>query len=410
MELGKNHLVLLLIGISLITINPRVNGWNEASRMALTQSLVENGSFTIDKSPFTQTGDKVYIDGQFYSDKPPLPSILAAAAYFPIYHLGIHLDYGWNLAYYLIILFTIKFWWVLSILAFRRILILTGVAEDQLTKLTLIFAFASLAFSWSATFNNHSLAASWSTIALMYYLQGDRRSNQVQDLMLSGLFFGLAGAADVPISIFFLSFGILVFMKQKFSTGLFVYLGAGLTPLSIYGLVNYFISGSLVPVQIVGEHFQFAGSVWGQGLQVNSLLETLQYGFLSLFGVRGFVWYNPLLIILIPLIVAQMKTENRHRDEAIAIGLSSIILILYYIIFTQNYGGWSYSIRWFVPLLPYFYLFLTSLEIDRNRYTRIIVPISIIISIIGLINPWSNADLHPVPLIANLKQLSLFLF
>ena len=77
----QKFLVPLLIIVSLLTINPRINGWNEASRMALTQSIVEHHELTIDQSTFQDTGDKLFINGQFYSDKPTTPSFLAALVY-----------------------------------------------------------------------------------------------------------------------------------------------------------------------------------------------------------------------------------------------------------------------------------------------------------------------------------------
>jgi hypothetical protein len=39
--------------------------------MATVQTLVEQGTFIIDRTEFNRTGDKVFIDGHFYSDKTP---------------------------------------------------------------------------------------------------------------------------------------------------------------------------------------------------------------------------------------------------------------------------------------------------------------------------------------------------
>lgn len=409
----KKSILFLLIGISLVTVNPRINGWNEASRMALTQSLVEHGTLVIDESTFTQTGDKVYINGHFYSDKPPVPSILAALVYLPLYQLGIQLDQGWNLAYYLIILFTVKFWWLISVLAFAEIMKIRAVEGQKLVNMVLIFAFASLAFTWSVTFNNHSLAASWLTIALMYYMNW-KNTDSMSQLAVAGLFFGLSGSADVPTSLFLLGFAILVIHRRGLSWALLVFLFTGLVPLGIYGLINYSISGSLVPVQVVGEHFSYEGSVWGQGLQINSLWETTNYLFLTLFGAKGFIWYNPLLLLLIPALAFHIQQRQVHRAEGLVIAVSSIMILLYYSIYTQNYGGWSYSIRWFVPLLPLLYLYLSDLHrlmVDRDKVKILnwIVGTSIMISIVGLINPWSNPTYHGIPFLANLKQFVGFI-
>ena len=61
--------------------------WNDESRMATIQSLVESKTLVIDHSDFAATGDKVFVAGHFYSDKPPLPAILGAITYAPFTHL-----------------------------------------------------------------------------------------------------------------------------------------------------------------------------------------------------------------------------------------------------------------------------------------------------------------------------------
>ena len=54
------------------------HSWQEESRMATIQTLVEQGTFVIDHTEFNRTGDKVFINEHFYSDKTPLLSVAAA--------------------------------------------------------------------------------------------------------------------------------------------------------------------------------------------------------------------------------------------------------------------------------------------------------------------------------------------
>ena len=405
--------LVFLIFVSLISINPRINGWNEASRMALTQSLVEHDSFSIDESTFLRTGDKVYIDGHFYSDKPPLPSMLAALVYWPLYQLGFRLENGWNLSYYLIILLTVKLFWLAAVLAFKKTLVLLQVERDTIPFFVVIFAFASIMFTWSATFNNHSLAASSMAIAFMYYLSGkiERKHTAV---LVSGFFFGLAGAMDIPTSIFLVGFSLLVFNEWKLSRTTISFISAALIPLSLHLAVNYSIGHTLLPLQVVPEFFDYQDSVWGEGVRANSLWVTLYYAIGSLLGTRGFLWYNPLLFLLIPLFVKESISGKTIKLESRIFALTGLIFITYYFIFTPNYGGWSYSIRWFVPLLPYFFIYLFKVRkyLDSRRDRQLIgvvVGFSILISLIGLINPWSNPEIHAIPVIANLKQLFRFM-
>jgi len=54
--------------------------WNVSSRLNLTYALAEYGTFRID--PYhSNTGDKVFFRGHYYSDKAPGLSLLAVPGY-----------------------------------------------------------------------------------------------------------------------------------------------------------------------------------------------------------------------------------------------------------------------------------------------------------------------------------------
>ncbi|HET7376862.1 MAG TPA: hypothetical protein VFK30_09150, partial [Anaerolineae bacterium] len=71
--------LFVLLWASLTKID--THSWQEESRMATIQALVEQNTFIIDYTEFNRTGDKVFINGHYYSDKPPLLSVVAAGAY-----------------------------------------------------------------------------------------------------------------------------------------------------------------------------------------------------------------------------------------------------------------------------------------------------------------------------------------
>jgi hypothetical protein len=60
--------------------------WSPVSRFAVTSSIVERGELDID--PLADaTGDRAPYGGHWYSDKPPVPALLAVPAY-ALFHLG----------------------------------------------------------------------------------------------------------------------------------------------------------------------------------------------------------------------------------------------------------------------------------------------------------------------------------
>lgn len=54
--------------------------WNPASRFALTRAIVEHGTFEITRYA-DSTGDRAKVGERFFSDKAPVPSLLAVPAY-----------------------------------------------------------------------------------------------------------------------------------------------------------------------------------------------------------------------------------------------------------------------------------------------------------------------------------------
>ena len=69
------------------------HSWQEESRMATVQTLVEQGTFAIDHTDFNRTGDKVFVNGHFYSDKTPLLSVATAGLYSVLHNaFGLTLD------------------------------------------------------------------------------------------------------------------------------------------------------------------------------------------------------------------------------------------------------------------------------------------------------------------------------
>jgi hypothetical protein len=408
----KVTLALMLLALPLIA--PSATSWNSASRMAMIQSIVERHSFVIDESDFIDTGDKVFIDGHFYSEKAPLPAFIGVLAYFPLYHLGIELDTGRTLAQYLIVLLTVKLLWSVALLAFCHSLGFTPLDRPSRRLLVVALGFGSLFLSFSSVFNNHCFAASFLSIGFYFYLRFQARGAADPDALLAGLFLSLAGACDVPTSLFFVAFGALMMRRtRRVRTGVLYCLPLLLTALPTLAFY-YAISGSVVPVQLRPEYFDFPGSLFASperlaGLRVNRGTFLLEYSFDLLLGPRGFLLYNPLLFVAIPGLVRELVSRRPFRAESATIGVASTIIVAYYALMTTDYSGWSYSTRWFIPLLPLWFFFLHGYLEDlgsrRKLFFGTLLAVSGALAAIGLLEPWSDPNLSTIPLISNLKQL-----
>jgi hypothetical protein len=411
---GKNILLFLAL-VSILIVIPDPKSWNDESRLAAIESVVERGTLVIDNSTFVGTGDKIFVNGHFYSDKTPLSSLMGAVVYFPLHMLGFRLSQDASVAYYCITFFTVKALWILSLLAFHATLGLMRGNPATRAVHTLAFGLASIHLSWSTVYNNHSLAASLITIAFHFYMRSRQTGRPARDMFVSGFLFSLAGNIDVPTTAFYATFLVLILLDASRRKHVTHYLLPCLI-LAIPALaMNYSITGGFGPLQTDPSYFDYPGSPWKgaeklSGTEMNSLPFFLSYALNCLFGRRGFLVYNPLLLAFIAHLVRGMFGRTDFRKESIGIGITSAVVMLYYFLYTSNYGGESYSIRWFVPLLPLLYLggygFFANFCGLKKKAFALVFAASVCISAIGMINPWAGSTWSQTPLIDNV--LSLF--
>lgn len=401
----------MIVLFSSLIIIPKIRSANDTSRMATIQAIVEFNTFSIDSTKFTSTNDKVFINGKFYSDKPPFPSVLGAVIYFPLYHLGFKLDYEWNTAYFLITLLTVKLFFLISIFCFYKLLILVNFQGNKIL-LTSFAAFGSIYFSWSSTFNNHILAGSFLMIGLFYWIKATQ--NILSDskyLFLSGLYFLLAGISDIPILLFFCGFLFLLFFQKLQWKNILIFILPLLLTLLPYLLHNYLISGSIKPFQIEKHFFDYPNSIWIKnnalsGIEQNSTQFVLTNALRLLLGSKGFLIYSPITFISIwTIIFYRKKFKNIGREIRISL-ICSWLIFVYYSFYSNNLSGGSYSIRWFVPFLPmiifFSFPFFEEMKEIKNRIIKLLLVLSIIISTVGIINPWSKTYYSENSFVANI--------
>lgn len=412
------RLFAVLAVIGLVSILPHYASANDGSRMAAIESLVERHTWVIDDTGF-DTIDRVFIDGHFYSDKLATVTLLGAAAYWPLHAVGVRLGTGWSLGYFLITLLVVKSLWLLGILAFYRTLRLTRLEEAGRLWLTAALGFGSLYFTWSATFNSHEVAASliaigfWLLVTEAHVDTGPRPGR----LLAAGTCLGLAASCDPTLLAATAAFlGYVVSDARLRSTWWAFVIGSIVALLPAFW-VNVLISGSPIPVQLVPAYFDYPGSPWSADLQltgeaVNRGWPLVTYAAGMLLGSRGFLLYNPLLLLALPLLAREAFGGRQFTREARAVVVSSLAVVAYYVLFSVNYGGWSYSIRWFVPLLPLWLFFLHPFLVGWGRRRQVVfgglLAVSVVIAAIGVLNPWSALDGTQQPILANLYQAREF--
>jgi len=314
------------------------------------------------------------------------------------------------------VLLIIKGLYIFGLYCFYRSLEFTGISTGNRNLIFISLAFGSLLFTWASTFNNHVIAAFAIMAGFYYYFMYSYVKNKRVYLLLSSIFFALAGNSDMPMMLFYVVFGMLIINKSRINDFLIYYLMPGIVVSMPTLITNLYIHGSFLPLQIISEYFIYDGSPWIDnseeklsGISANNILYILIYGINILIGERGFLLYTPVLLISIPCIYYVIRNREKFYLEAAAVSITSLVILLYYLIFTSNYGGWSYGIRWLVPLLPVLIFFNYRYFIDAGtikiKIYQSFTMIGIFISIIGVYDPWTDITKNSNPLISNLAQV-----
>jgi len=423
--------VITFIILALFT-KTYVGSGNVGSRFATIESLVERGTFVIDDSTFfgnaktypivgekpvmrknnyeaiNGTNDKVLINGHFYSDKPVVLPFLASGPYWVLNNLGINFRNHGGLATYLLTLFTVGI--AVSFLAmfFYKFSKKNKINDKNSLILTFSLIFATLIFPFSVTFNNHIIAACFIFISFYLLMYGNKNWHYY----IAGLLASLATVIDlVSGGIFMVGYLLYPIFKKKYVNSIFYLLGL-IIPLLLHAVLTIPITGDILPGSMHAEYWQYPGSgfdetsltgVAKQGSSVNVLV----YSFHSLLGYRGLFLYTPLLALSIFL---ALKNINKNfKIESILILISCGLIISYYMLFSDNYGGWSYGIRWFVSFIPMLFLFNVYVFKENNyKLVKIFYILSVIslgFSIIGVYQPWTDMWYSQIPFINNLREI-----
>jgi len=388
-------LVLTLAGTS-----DHAGSWNDSSRLAMVESLVDEQTFAIDRSIFVspeilpeklsqpvKTCDKLWIHGHYYSDKTPVPGLLMA---------GVYQVWKWA---------TVQtarscpegfVWWV----TFWSSGLASGVAvwclfllgrplglglRDRLL-LTGSFGLATLAPIYARQVNNHSLLLAVGAALLlgMAHLARAVQAGRQPRLLLFGLglLIGLGYTIDQGAGPVLLvtAFALLAYRCRPVSALLLVVAGA-VPWLVLHHACNHAIGGTFQPANAVPEYFAWPGCPFDAGHMTGAYNHAdvghlLVYAGQLLIGKRGFLAHDLALWLTLPALVVFVRRRSAELPEILS-GLAWFAgTFLLYSLESTNGGGQSRSVRWLVPLLAPAYYVLAVMLRDLPQYRRDFVILS----------------------------------
>lgn len=379
---------LILLAAAFVFVKCEISlAGNETSRLAVIQSLVDNGTFDITNSLF-RTPDKAFLNGKYYGDKPPLLTWLSAGEYFLLarvfgltfenaYHTVIFLLY---LPYFLVSAATGFIFFILLTDFLPRAPLPWRIAASALSVLS------TLVFSYSVTIGNHGVCAFLLMLLLLRMRRAEEHDMRLRDAFYCGLVTGLIFNCEFVLGgvcglgIFFFCITWPGTMKLRVQRGLCYIAGAALL-IACEGLMNAAAYGSPLPLYLLTHKPDIAHK------------DYLYYAWNVLFGFEGFFLYMPACLFIFPVLCRPFPGRGRAAWYILSCCLGATLLFL---AGTSDYGGFCYGYRFLVPIAPVLllYVFLSFHVKKRKGLCGGILALAllwgVITSLAGTLNPWNS--------------------
>ncbi len=362
------------LAVAAASARPWAGAWNDGSRLATVESLVDRGTLAIDESTFVAvppertpyrgialdkgTLDKLLIDGHYYSDKSPVPALLLAAVYqFLQWLTGLSARLHPAAFCYLMTLASSGAAYVCAVVSVFLLGRQLGLTLPWRLALTASFALATVASVYARHANNHALLLGVAAV-LTLQLAHLTATSPWWRLALIGSLAGLGYTIDLgagpPL---LLASGVVAAWQDGrwLKTAALCTLGA-LPWLGLHHAVNFATGGTIGPANAVPAYFDwpgcpFHGTAMTGSWHHHSVFDFAVYALAMLFGKRGFFGHNLPLFLLLPGAVFLLRRRPRETPLLAFAALWAGGTWLLYAANSRNYSGMNLTIRWFVPLL-----------------------------------------------------------
>jgi len=368
--------IYLFLTVYLLPMFPHGGSANELTRWATAASLVETRSFEISWTEplIGKNVDTARVDNRLYSNKAPGIAVLAA----PLYAIVRPFVGPPDASNIRVTWFVMRF--VLSSLP----LLLLGLwlyrkGADELSLATLLFA--TPLFVYSLLLFSHVLVA-----VLIYFafrMIYDKDAGDPRNCLWAGLASGLAVSCEFPalIPVAILGVGILFTDKENRMARINQFVLGG-TPFAVLlMLYNAALFGSPFSMSYAYESFPEWAEVAGQGFYGIGF-PSLSAAYLLLFSPsRGLLFTAPILVLaIVAFFTSRDRSSLRHRVKIAAIIITIVVMCGH----SAAHGGWAFSARYLIMIVPLMLDSLFEREADTipSFWTGILFSISLILSVI----------------------------
>ena len=388
LQLGYRHekLVLLLVAVTALSFVHYISA-QDTSRLALTQSLVLDGSVRIDRW-HEKTIDKAFFGDHYYSDKAPGVSFLAAPSFALMRELHLVDEASarngvWNKQPLL---------WLLRVLTggagFLAAVALVGrtaesIAADTGAATALAFGLGTLVMPFAATTFGHVLAAAlgFGCFVAVWNAAICKRNAW---LFAGGVCGGLACVVEYQAAV--ITAVVFLYVAARGARGALVF-ACGVLPgvlaLALYNVAAFDSPHHLSYRYVASERFaeQQAKGLFGIGIPDPDALARV------LMSRHGLLVESPVLVLA--AIGLALLWQKGARSEAAVCATISLLFLLMDSGYFDPFGGVSPGPRFFIPALPFLALGLAC-AFERWRRVTVFVTMISIASMLYQTATWSG--------------------
>lgn len=409
-QLAGYAVLAIAVAIAIIGARDYAGGWNDGSRLATVESLVDQRTWAIDHSVFVEvpsdrllsdkpfpyprddpssiygTQDKILVRGHYYSHKSPLPALVIAGGYAVWQKItGDTAHDRCDEFCYWMTLVSSGSAFVVAVMAIFALGGALGLRLSDRMAITSSFGLATVLPAYSRNVNDHILllavvaVLTVNLVRLAQAVADDASRRPIWPrLAILGTLAGLAYTIDLAAGPLLLmtALACVIYRLGRNWAGLAIFLVAALPWVALHQSLNYTIGGTLTPLGSVAEYFDWPGSPFRRetltGFWNHASLLGFAYYLAALLvdPQRGFLLHNLPLLVLVPGTVRLARRRTSEWFELLALTGWAAGVWLIYGALSVNFSGDCCSIRWFVPLLAPGYLALAILLRDDVRYRR----------------------------------------
>jgi hypothetical protein len=404
---------LFLATFCIVALLTKTDPQASQSRLGTVESIVERGTYQLDDSTFTNTIDKVYTDGHFYSHQPPLLSALEVPVYWLLHLSGARFhNRGKFVMTYAFTLLTNGLALALTVLVFADILAMAAVGPPFKDAWAMLLPLGTWLLPYGLVTNNHGISGLLMTVLIWLLLkvewQGATRPRTFSIGAVLGL---LVGIEILPIVAFLPVTSIYLLSRRDLDARARWLFAAGLAiPLLAHAFINLQITGDVIPAGFHTELFRYEGSGVDEASLTGSwknrsLSAAADYAWRSLFAGKGFFVFAPLCLLglaagLVEWRWWRARAGGVHAVLLIGVAVSLAVALLT----TNNFGGAAVGFRHAVYLSPAFAVlvlpWITAGSVTRRR-TAIVAVAGVsaaVLLIFAAREPWSALALSAAPI------------